>query len=139
MDGIIEEARSTPHITHGVVVGILATAVDLAEYVLYIRSYVAQVVGRRAEILVDGQQQVVLEHTLDDVLRGTCHVEILLAALNFGEHNLVDIEQLIDNLDLLARLLVVPLLELGEQRLVDVVRPVIDFENLLAGIVIGAA
>ena len=114
-------------------------AVDLAEYVLYIRSYVAQVVGRRAEILVDGQEQVVLEHTLDDILRGARHVEILLAALNLGKHDLVDIEELIDNLHLLARLLVIPLLELGEQRLVDVVGPVIDLENLLASIILRAA
>ena len=136
---VVEETRRSPHITYGVVVGILATAVDLTEYLFNIRCYIIEIVWRRAEVLINGQQKIVLEHTLDDILRGAGNIEILLAALNLGEHNLIDVEELIDNLNLFASLLIIPLLELREQRLVNIIGPVIDLQDRLSSIVARAA
>ena len=75
---------------------------------------------------------VFLQHPLDDVLRGAYHVEILVAALYLGEHDFVDVEHLVDEADVLARLLLVPGGKFGQYIFVDVVGPVVDFQYVAA-------
>ena len=59
-----------------------------------------------------------------------------MAFLNLGEHCLVDVEGLVDDLDALSGLLLIPLLKLGDHGLVNVAGPVVDLEDL--GTVLGA-
>ena len=54
-----------------------------------------------------------------------------MAFLYLGEHGLVDVEGLIDDLDRLTGLLFVPLLEFTNEILIDVVSPVVDFQDVI--------
>jgi hypothetical protein len=49
-----------------------------------------------------------------------------------GEHHLVDIESLVDDADLLARLLLIPFREFSKDILIDVISPVVNLQNLLS-------
>ncbi len=136
--GVVQDAGGAPHVAHGVIVGVLALAVHLVEAGADVRGQVlVDVVGRAAEVTVQGQQEVVLEHPFDDVVGRAHDVVVLMALLDLGEHRLVDVEGLVDDLHFFAGLLFVPLLELGNDFLVDVVGPVINLEDL--GTVLGAA
>ena len=53
-----------------------------------------------------------------------------MAFLNLGEHCLVNVESLVDNLDRLAGLLLIPLLELTDEAFIDVVAPVVDLQDV---------
>ena len=136
--GVVQDAGGAPHVAHGVIVGVLALAVHLVEAGADVRGQVlVDVVRRASEIAVQGQQKVVLEHPLDDIVGRAHDVVVFVTLLDLGEHRFVDIEGLIDDLHLLTGLLGVPFLEFGNGGLVDVVRPVVDLEDL--GTVLGAA
>ncbi len=96
-----------------------------------VRSHVLDIVGRFPETGVYGQEKVFAQHSLDDVFRGAYHVIVLVSALYLGKHHLVDVEGLVDDPYLLAGLSLIPFRKVGEHVLVDVVCPVIDFQNLL--------
>ena len=131
--GIVKDAGRSPHITHGVVVGIDTSVGNLRKHSPDIRGNIGiDIVGRVSEILVDRQEQAFVQHPLDDVIRRAYHVEILVALLNLREHRLVDVESLVHDLDRLAGLFFIPLLELGDEVLVDIVSPVVDLEEMLA-------
>ena len=53
-----------------------------------------------------------------------------MAELNFGEHDFVDVEELVDDFDIFTGLLLVPCLEFIEQSFIDVVCPIVDFEGV---------
>ena len=61
-----------------------------------------------------------------------------MSLLDFGQHSLVDIESLIDYLYLFTGLLFIPLFKFRDDRLVDVVGPVVNLENLAAVLTAGA-
>ena len=134
--GIIKDTGRAPHIAHGIVVGVLAAAFELVEHRADIRGKVlADIVEAVRESLVDLErnQQVLLQHLFDDVVGRADDVEVFPAHLDLREHGLVDVEGLVDDLDGLAGLLLIPRLEILDHRLVDVVGPVVDLEHLLAG------
>ena len=51
--------------------------------------------------------------------------------LDLGEHGLVDVESLVDDLDRFSGLFLVPLFEFSNERLIDVVAPVVDLEDVI--------
>ena len=55
-----------------------------------------------------------------------------MALLNLGEHDFVDVEELVDDFHRFAGLFLVPLLEFLDEVLVDIVGPVVDLECVLA-------
>ena len=57
------------------------------------------------------QQQVFTQHTLYDIFRWTHHVEVFVAFLYLGKHYLVDIERLVNDVNIFARLLFIVFLE----------------------------
>ena len=95
-------------------------------------SYVVKIVRSVTEILVQRQQEVVLEHSLDDIVRRTYDVVVLMTKLDLGKHGLVDVEGLVDDLHLFPSLFLVPLLEFIEKVFVYIVGPVIYLEHLAA-------
>ena len=130
--GVVEDAGGAPHVADGVVVGVLAVPDHLVEAVADVgRQVVVDIVRGLAEVTVDREEQVAREHALDDVVRRTHDIVVLVALLDLGEHRLVDVEGLVDDADRLAGLLFVPRLELTDDGLVDVVGPVVHFQDLL--------
>lgn len=63
---------------------------------------------------------------------GAYDVEVLVPALNFGEHDFVDIEHLVDDTEVFARLLLVPVGKFGKHIFIDVVRPVVYLQYTAA-------
>ena len=117
-----------------------ATAVAGGIYLLDdVRGDVADEVGCLPEIRVDRQQEVFAQHTFDDIFRRAHHIIVLVATFYLGKHHLVDIESLVDDTNLLARLLLVPFREVGKHVLVYVVSPVIHLENLLSVLLVVTA
>ena len=130
--GVVEDAGGAPHVADGVVVGVLAVPDHLVEAVADVgRQVVVDIVRGLAEVTVDREEQVAREHALDDVVRRTHDIVVLVALLDLGEHRLVDVEGLVDDADRLAGLLFVPRLKLTDDGLVDVVGPVVHFQDLL--------
>lgn len=78
-----------------------------------------------------------LKHAVDDIIGGTDDVVVFVARFNLGQHDLVDVEELIDDVDFFARLLLIPDFEFIEQILVDVVSPVVDLKRVLAVTALG--
>ena len=132
MVGVVCDADGTPHIGDGIVVGVLSVTVHLREEVVHERGHVDRIVGSGAEVAVYGKQQVRTEHALDDVLRGADDVEVFVSLLYLGEHDFVDVEELVDDFDGLSRLLFIPLFELVDEVFVDIVGPVVHLELVLA-------
>ena len=135
---IIDDAHGAPHIAHGIVVGVLAAALELVEAgddeggdILL------DVVGSLSEVVADRKQEVLAEHTLNDVIGRAHDVEIFLPLLDFREHRLVDVESLVDYVDGLSRLFLIPLLEFLDCRHIHIVGPVVDLQDVFA--VSGAA
>ena len=128
---VVKRTGSTPHVSHRIVGHLLVSLAHLVQLVLNVGSQVRDIVGCLAEVTVDGQQHILAHHSLDDVLRRAHHVEILVSALNLGEHHLVDVEHLIDDFNVLARLFLVPFGELRQHIFVDVVGPVIHLQDAL--------
>ena len=56
----------------------------------------------------------------------------LVSLFNLGEHGLVDVEGLVDDMDGFTGLFLVPFLELGNDTFVDIIAPIIHFEDVLA-------
>ena len=59
-----------------------------------------------------------------------------MPAFDLGKHDLIDIEHLVDDPDIFAGLLLVPSGKFGQDILVDIVCPIVDFQRQLAIIVI---
>lgn len=129
---VIEDAGGAPHVGNDVIVGMAAGLADFLQFAADVGGDVGDIVGGAAEVAVDGEEEVFLQHALDDVLGGTDEVEVFLTALDLGEHDFVDIEYLVDDADVFAGLLLVPGGEFGEDFFVDVVAPVVDFEDAAA-------
>ena len=55
-----------------------------------------------------------------------------MPAFDFGKHDLIDIEHLVDNPDIFAGLFLVPSGKFGQDILVDIVCPIVDFQNMTA-------
>ena len=109
------------------------TRCHLLEFLLYERRDVVEIIDAvRDQLFLDRQQQIFLQHALDDVLRRTEHVIILVTYLDLRQRGLVDVEGLIDELYFLTRLLEVPLLEVLFNIFVDVVSPVEHFQLVCA-------
>ena len=83
------------------------------------------------KIRIDGQQQMFLQHTLDDVFRRTDHIKILMPLFNLRQHDLVDVECLVNDTDILTGLFFIICLEILEYTFADVICPVIDFKDPL--------
>ena len=129
---VVEDAGCAPHVGYGIVGGGASRLAGLVQFPADVGGNVGQIVRGLAEVAVDGQEKVFLQHPLDDILRGAYHVEILVAALYLGEHDFVDVEHLVDKADVLARLLLVPGGKFGQYIFVDVVGPVVDFQYVAA-------
>ena len=59
-----------------------------------------------------------------------------MTTLNLGEHHFIDVEGLVDDADLLARLLLIPFREFSKNILIDVISPVVNLQNLLSVLLI---
>ena len=129
---VVQDAGRAPHIWYGIVGGGASRLTGLVQLPADVGGDVGQVVRGLAEVAVDGQEKVLLQHPFDDVFRGAHHVEVFVAALYLGEHDFVDVKHLVDKADVLPRLLLVPGGELGKYVFVDVVRPVVDFQYVAA-------
>ena len=129
--GIVDETCGAPHISHRIVVCILAEAFYVVEAVHYVRGKVACVVRGVAEIAVYRQEEVIHKHPLDDVVGWADQVVILVAQLDLGEHGFVYVKGLVYDCDFLPGLFFVPLFELCDEVFIDVVRPVVNLEDLL--------
>ena len=129
---VVEYAGCAPHIGYGIVCGGTSRLTGLVQFPADVGGNVGQIVRGLAEVAVDGQEKVFLQHAFDDVLRGAYHVEVFVPAFYLGEHDFVDVEHLVDKADVLACLLFVPVGEFGKHVFVDVVRPVVDFQYVAA-------
>ena len=108
-------------------------------YLLYdVGRYVLEIVWGLAKTSVDGQEEVLAQHSLDDVFRRTNHVVVLMSTFYLGQHHLVDIKGLVDDAYLLARLRLIPFREVGKHVFVYVVGPVIYLQNLLSVLLVVA-
>ena len=111
----------------------IGTRGHLLEFLRYERGYIVEIPDAVGDqILLDRQEQVFLQHALNDILRRTEYVVVLVTYLDLCQCGLVDVEGLIHQFYLLARLGVIPLLEVRLDVLVDVVRPVKHFELMCA-------
>ena len=129
---VVEYAGCAPHIGYGIVCGGASRLTGLVQFPADVGGNVGQIVRGLAEVAVDGQEKVFLQHAFDDVLRGAYHVEVFVPAFYLGEHDFVDVEHLVDKADVLTCLLFVPVGEFGKHVFVDVVRPVVDFQYVAA-------
>ena len=127
---IIQQAGGSPHIRNHVVGSLTARLTQLIQFLLDIGRDIVDIIRSLPEITVDRQQEVLPQHTLDDILRGTDQVEILMPPFDLGQHDLVDIKDLIDNPDLLTRLFLIPFREIRQDVLVDIISPVINLQDL---------
>ena len=132
---VVEQAGCSPHVRDYVVGRLHAGLAQFVELLADIGGYVVEVVRCLAEVAVDGEQQLLLQHTLDDVFGRAYQVEILVATLDLGEHDLVDVEYLVDDTDVFAGLLLIPDGELVEYSFVDIVGPVVYLQYLAAFLV----
>ena len=110
-----EDAGGAPHIGHGIVLGLAFRLRGLVQLVADVGRHVGDVVrcaGRSCGRV--GSRRSLRKHAFDDVLRGAYDVEVLVPALNFGEHDFVDIEHLVDDTEVFARLLLVPVGKFGK-------------------------
>ena len=80
------------------------------------------------QLFLNRNEQVFLQHSLDDVLRRTEHVVVLVSHFDLRQSGLVDVESLVNEFHFLARLVEIPLLEISLDVLVNVIRPVQHFE-----------
>ena len=127
---VVDESGCSPHVTGGVVaypnVGIRR---HLLELIRHERRDIIEVIDAvRDEVLLDRQNQIFLEHALNDILRRTEHIVVFVSHFDLGQRGLVDIEGLIDELHLLAGLVKIPLFKTGLDTFVDVVSPVEHFQ-----------
>ena len=61
-----------------------------------------------------------------------------MSAFDLREHDLIDVERLVDDAHLLPRLLFVPFGEVGKHILINIVGPVIDLEDMASVLCTGA-
>ena len=127
---IVEQAGCSPHVRDYVVSCLHAGLAQFVELLANIGGYVVEIIRCLTEIAVDGEQQLLLQHTFDDVFGRAYQVEIFVAALDLGEHDLVDVEYLVDDTDVFAGLLLIPDGELVEYSFVDIVGPVVYLQYL---------
>ncbi|EDV06812.1 hypothetical protein BACINT_01911 [Bacteroides intestinalis DSM 17393] len=129
---VIEYSGGTPHVGNDVIIGVATGLADLLQLFLNIRGDVGDIVRSLPKIAVDREEEIFLQHSFDDVFRWAYKVEIFLSALNFSEHDFVDIEYLVNNTNVFACLLFVPGREFGEDFFVNVICPVVDFQYTAA-------
>ena len=132
---VIKPTRRAPHVAYRIVLYVDAPSgrSHLLELLLSKGRYQLGVVGCLTVVLVNRLQQVLAQHTLDDILRRADYVVVLVSNLYLGQHRLVDIKGLVDNVHIFAGLLFVPSGELVQHILqVDIVGPVIDFQGVFA-------
>ena len=126
------EAYGAPHVRHGVLGRVDVSGLEFLEALHQVRGDPAlDVVGSAPEILLNGEEQVVADHPLDDVVGRANDIVVLVSLLDFGEHRLVNIKGLVDDLDLLSGLFLVPLLEILDEAFFHVVTPVVDLQDVL--------
>ena len=80
----------------------------------------------------DGDYHVQVDFKTNEVTL-SCDVEnddTGTGAFDLGQHDLVDIKDLIDNPDLLTRLFLIPFREIRQDVLVDIISPVINLQDL---------
>ena len=130
--GVVDDTGRAPHAADGVVVAVLVPGLDPVEASVDVGRDVDGIVGRIAEIVADRQQEIGFEHLLDDVVRRADDIVIFVVLLDPREHELVDVEGVVLDLDVLARLLLVPLLKIFDDRRIDVIGPIIDAQDLVA-------
>ena len=83
-------------------------------------------------------QQVFLQHAFDDIFRGAHHIKVLMAAFDFRQHDLIDVESLVNDPDFLSGLLFIPFRKVHQHLFVYVVGPVVNLEDFLAGFLVVA-
>ena len=86
------------------------------------------------KIRINGQKQMFLQHTLNNIFRRAYHIEVLMAFLYLRQHDFVDVECLINDTDILPRLLLIIRLKIFEYTISDIIRPIINLENPLTGL-----
>ena len=129
---IENEAYSAPHIRNGVLGRVHIACLQFLQALYQVRGDPAlDVVGRVPEVLLDGKEQVIADHPLDDIIGRANDIVVLMSFLDLGEHRLIDVESLVDDFDLLPGLFLVPLLEIPDEAFFHVVAPVVDLEDVL--------
>ena len=96
------------------------------------RRHIVHVVGRMGKSGVNGQQQMLFQHSLNDIFRRTNHIKILMSLFDLRQHDLVDIKCLINDADIFACLFFIVCLKVFEYPLAYIICPVIDFKDFLA-------
>ena len=91
-----------------------------------------QIIRSLTKNSINRQQQILLQHSLDDIFRRTYHIKILMTAFNFGKHDFIDIECLIYNTDILTRLLFIPFGKFGKHIFIDIICPIIYLQHIFA-------
>ena len=81
---------------------------------------------------IDRQQQTFMQHSFDDIFRRTYHIKILMPFFDFGEHDFVYIESLINDTYIFSCLFFIVLLKIFQHALTNIVCPVIYFQYILA-------
>ena len=128
--GVVENSRCSPHIRHGIIERTFIAAIHfLKAFYDKWRKVLVDVIGCRAEIALDGKQEILRHHSFDDIFRRTNHVVIFLAFFDTRKHGFVDVESLIHNRDFFAGLFLIPHFKIVQNRFVDIVGPVVYFQN----------
>ena len=127
---VVDKARRAPHVTYRIVADLdIRRGCHLLEFLRHERRDIIEIPDTIGDqLFLNRLNEPFLEHALDDILRRAEHVVVLVTHLDLGQCGLVDVEGLIHQLHFLARLLIVPGLEIGFDVLIDVVRPVQYFE-----------
>ena len=81
---------------------------------------------------VNRQQQMLFQHSLNDIFRRTNHIKILMSLFYFRQHDLVDVECLIDDVDIFTCLFFIVRLEIFEYTFSYIICPIIDLKDSLA-------
>ena len=135
---IIQDSRRSPHIADRIAARFFTRLTQLINLFTDKRRHIVHVVGRMGKSGVNGQQQMLFQHSLNDIFRRTNHIKILMPLFDLRQHDLVDIKCLINDADIFACLFFIVCLKVFEYPLAYIICPVIDLKNSLpwfAGIV----
>lgn len=129
---VVEYAGGSPHIRYGIVGSDTSRLAGFIQFFLNVGRDIGKIVRGLPEIAVNGKEQILLQHTLNDIFRRAYNIEIFVSAFNLGEHDFINVKYLVDDTDIFSRLLLIPGGELGEDIFVDVVCPVVYLQYMAA-------
>ena len=129
---IIKDSCRPPHVAHSIMIGRASRLTQFINLLTDIRRHIIHIIGRMGKNSIDGQQQILFQHTFDNVFRRTNHIKILMSLFNLGKHDFVDIECLIDNTDIFSGLFLVINLKIFQNTLTDIISPIVYLQYILA-------